>query len=40
MTIQDMTKHKGWVDVWENDVYVVTVCVVRIAVSAASLVSV
>jgi len=39
MTVQDMTKYKGWFDVCENDVYVVTVCVVRIAVSAVDLVS-
>jgi len=39
MTIQDMTKYKGCFDVWESGVYVVTVGVVRIAVSAVSLVS-
>ena len=35
MTVQDMTKYKGWFDVCENDVYVVTVCTVEFAVSAA-----
>ena len=39
MTIQDMTKYKGCFDVCENVVYVVTVWVVQIAVSADHLVS-
>ena len=33
-----MTKYKGWLNVWENGVYVVTVCVVEIAVSAVDLI--
>jgi hypothetical protein len=31
-----MTKYKGWFEVWENEGYVVTVCVVVFAVSGVS----